>query len=435
MSKDMKSVNDMVDYVRQLRLHAAGRRSIHIRLSKLEKHLREEHYRRFVAMALRPLITNFGATMFALPTNDLVLVVKDAKIDHIDLLLNQVRLKFRESALLAGLDPVQGQSDAFVEWFDLEEDYAGFRAYIEALADSILAGSSEGTSNTDTTKLSDKPKSPGMLEIKSRPKETVSAPKRGVRMVPIEAPEKDIVSRELDPELIVALNKALLSADVGGMIQKQHVMAVLGTEKSPVMVHKFVPAALVFKKLLKTKVYGKDSWLDGYLDDLLACRVMFAVPNMENEGSIASSIHVSCAAVVDQIFDQFDQSLGAEPRSKIILEFGATDVMAHFGMYLKAISKTEPLGYRIMIGGLDPRALRWLDYENFEADFVKLSLPEEGFGDWLDKDMEWAMRDHVQKIGVARVILSGCNTQADIETGQRLGISLFQGEAVSPMTS
>ena len=87
-----------------------------------------------------------------------------------------------------------------------------------------------------------------------------------------------------------------------------------------------------------------------------------------------------------------------------------------------------------MISDLDPRTLLWLDYQNFAADFVKLKLPVGGAADWLDYEMQEKLRAQVYKIGVARVILDGCDTPEQIELGQRLGITLFQGEAVSALT-
>ena len=428
----MKSVEDMVDYVRQLRLHAKGRRAIRVRVSSLEKHLREEHYRRFVAVTLRPLIAKFDAVMFALPTNDVVLIVKDAKVDHIDPLLHHLRRKFRESALIQNLDPVQGVSDSFVEWFDIEADYVGFRKYIEQLAESIVKGGKEPSPAA-------KPATEGP-QAKPRPSSRVKPkvmqpPRRKVRMVPIEPLEKELERRELAPELIVALDKALVPADVTGMVRRQCVMAIVGTHApEPVMEHKFVPRTVVLQKLLLAEVYGEDRWLEGYLEELLARRLLLSAPAMDGVDTLAASLHISCAAIGEAGFEQFDKSLGTQARSAIVLEFSIADVMTNFGGYMQAHAKVDPLGYRVMIGDVDLRALFWLDYQNFDADFVKLNLPEGDDYTWLDTEMEQVLRGRINQIGLGRVILDGCSSEADIDLGKRLGITLFQGEAVSPAT-
>jgi len=432
MSKGMKSVDEMVDYVRQLRLHAKGRRAIRVKLSGLEKHFREEHYRRFVAMTLRPLIKKYDAVMFALPTNDVVLIAKDAKVDHIDPLLHHIRRKFRDSILIQSLDPMQGVSDDFVEWFDIGADYPAFRKYIEQLAEAIVSGA-KGREKSAKQFVDNIP-------ARRKPKLVVSEkilqpPRRKVRMVPIEPPERDLEPRELAPELIVALDKALVTADVTSMVRRQRVMAIAGQQApEPVMEHKFVPRSVVLEKLLLADVQGEDRWMEGYLEELLARRLLLSAPAMAGVDTLAASLHISCAAVGEDGFKQFDKSLGAQSRSAIILEFSAADVVTNFGGYMQAHTKIDPLGYRVMIGDLDLRALLWLDYRNFDADFVKLSLPEGDEYAWLDSEMEDFLRRRIKEIGLARVILDGCDSQGDVDLGKRLGITLFQGEAVSPTT-
>jgi len=159
-----------------------------------------------------------------------------------------------------------------------------------------------------------------------------------------------------------------------------------------------------------------------------------SAPAMDDVKTLAASLHISCATVGEAGFAQFDKSLGAQARSAVILEFSAADVVTNFGGYMQAHAKIDPLGYRVMIGDIDLRALLWLDYQSFDADFVKLSLPEGDEHAWLDAEMEEQLRRRISQVGLARVILDGCESQADIDLGQRLGITLFQGEAVSPAT-
>jgi hypothetical protein len=432
MSKDVKTVQEMIDYVRQLRRHTEDRRAIHVKLSRLEKHFREEHYRRFAASALRPLITNNGATMFALPNADLVLMVQGARVDSIDTLLNHVRRKYRDAALLQNLDPVQGQSDAFVEWFELEEDYVGFRKYIEALGQSLMGNAETEAATSAGTQPDGKKTTPGRLEILARETQRL-APSKKVKMVPIDAPVREEENRDIDPELLVQMVKAVRNADVGGMLRKQRVLAVLaGGQRQPVMIHKFVPRDVVFERLLNAPVSGENVWLDGYISDLLASRILFAAPNMANENSIASSIRATIKSIFDGSFDEFDQSLGAQPKSAVIVEFSAPDVLANFDLYKKAHAKLESAGFRLMISEVEIPALLWLNYASFEADFVKLRAPHLPEGEWLSADLESHLKRQIKNIGQARVILNECEKAEDVALGQRLGITLFQGAAVEP---
>ncbi|MBL4836763.1 MAG: hypothetical protein JKY34_04230, partial [Kordiimonadaceae bacterium] len=202
MTKNTKSIDDMMDYVRQLRRHTDGRRALHIRLSSLEKHFREEHYRRFVASNFRTLISNATATMFALPNADVMLLCKDTPEDVLDAHLSNIRRKYKDSEVVAGINAVQGVSDAFVEWFDLEENYQGFYEYAHQLAEQLKAGKDAPKKNPNTETMLPK-KSPGMLEINNRPTERLK-PAARLKMVMVEASNEKAAkdTRELDIDLL-----------------------------------------------------------------------------------------------------------------------------------------------------------------------------------------------------------------------------------------
>lgn len=425
----------MVDYVRGLRRHAEGRRAIHVKLSALESEFKQEHYRLFAASALRGLVTKYGATMFSLPNADIVLVVKDASIDDIDPALNNIRRKLKRSAVVSRLDPMQGVSDDFVTWFSLEEDFDGFRTYIERLATALEAGAAFRDDLDKPLELPTKPLKKGELRKPvSREDAPLKPPARHVRMMPIDAPAHTFEDRELDPELLLAITKALHGADIAGQLRKQHIMAIIGEgEMMPVLVHKWIPRHALYEVLLKGRVLGANRWLDGYLEDYIAKRVLASTPSMANEDSLASSIRVTSAAVLSDAFDQFDESLSGAPRSKVVLEFGAVDILANPVAYSFASDKVLGLGYRISIADLHPLSFLAIEYDKLKGSFVKLVKPEGPISAWLTAETETAIHRKVDRVGQARVILDNCNEPADIDLGHLMGITLFQGQAVSPL--
>jgi len=432
VNKDVTSLDRMVDYVKQLRRHAEGRRAVHIRLSALERHFREEHYRLFAASALRGVITRFGATMFALPNADLVLITKDARVDDIDPALNTIRRKLRDSALVASLDPAQGVSDEFVVWFDIEENYEDFKNYIEQLAALLQLG--EAANEAESQAMEGPSRKVRKVARPDAPT-TLSTP-RHVRMMPVNPLPKEYQDRDLDPELLLALMKALQGADVAGLLRKQLVKAILGdAPPMPVLEHKFVPRRLVYETLLgSSKVVSENRWLYGYLEDHLSRQVLMSTPTMSNEVSMASSIRVTSASVLSPAFEAFDKSLGKQPRSKVVLEFGPVDIVANPVAYQEACRYVIALGYRIAVGGLHPLAFLAIDIEPMQAAFVKILMPEGNIADWLNGGTEVAIQNKIERIGKARVILDGCENKTDIDLGHLLGITLFQGHAVDPMT-
>ena len=137
MHKAPDIMEDMLDYVYRLRRHTIGRRAFHIKLSSLERHMQEPYYRRELASALRPLVQNKAARLFALPNADCIGVTADATLNDLTAPMRDVHKRLKDSELLRGLDPVIGATDWFIEWFDLEQDYADFATYTQHLAERL----------------------------------------------------------------------------------------------------------------------------------------------------------------------------------------------------------------------------------------------------------------------------------------------------------
>ena len=430
MSDKNETIDRMVDYVGQLRRHTKGRRAIHVKMSVLEPQFRQQHYKLAAASALRGLVTKFGATLFSLPNSDIVMVVKGASMDDIEPALLVIRRKLKTSSIVASLDPVQGVSDNFVGWFDLEKYYGEFQDYVTQLAEALRTGGSIEA----ITPTTDKKKKKGKLTKPKHQEPLPPPPKRHVRMMPIDPPPGGFENRELDPELLLAITKALQGADIAGQLKKQRIMAIVGGgEMMPVLVHKWIPRRELYETLLKGKVLGANRWLDGYLEDFVAKRVLASTPSMTNESSLASSIRVTAAAVLSEAFDLFDTALGSQPKSKVVMEFGAVDAIANPVTYNTACEKLRQFDYRISIADLHPLSFLAIEYDQLKGSFVKLVKPEGPVGDWLTNDTEFAIQRKVEQVGQARIIFDGCDDQSDIDLGHLLGITLFQGSAVSPM--
>ena len=85
-------------------------------------------------------------------------------------------------------------------------------------------------------------------------------------------------------------------------------------------------------------------------------------------------------------------------------------------------------GYKISLADVEPESLVWLNYEKLHATFIKLHKPADMDVDWVPKAMQNEIAAAITEIGKARVILDGCSSEHDIQLGQQLGITLFQGD-------
>jgi hypothetical protein len=410
-------------YLTEIQRHAEGRRALHVRISRLERHFHEAHYRRTIAALLRPLVEKHGAVMHPLPNTDLIVITGTATVEDILTPLSKVYQEFQKSAALSGLSAKAGVSDSFATWYDLKDDLEKLSKDVELL--SAGAAPAVPTSPTGTAKST--ANSGGGSGSSGR----VSS-KPGIKYVDIAAPKKDVKHREFDPEMLVALTGALKTADVSTFIRKQKVVAVVAGHGSvPVMVHRTVPMSVVFDHLLRETKLTPNAWLNGYISDLLARRVLRSEPNMHEDNSLASSISVTVSAILSDAFEAFERAQGPSfVRSKIVLELSVYDLLANSDSFLTAKQKIRELGYKYCISGINLVSFGWVSKELLDADFVKISYPPDLDAGWFDDKRLLILRTRFKDIGIAKFILNECTQTSMIEMGQSLGITMFQGDAV-----
>ena len=410
MGKETDILEAMLDYVRQLKRHAEGRRALHIKMSTLERHMQEPYYRREVASALRPLVTNKGAKLFALPNADLVVTTSHASLDDIAPTINDIRKKLRDSSVLSSLDPMVGVSDRFIEWFDLESDYADFATYAEQLAEQVVRPAKKPS------------QAPGHGASKE-PDQQATVKKSD----PAEAPVED-EHRQLDAFVLAGAMRKIPWTDVSDTLAVRPVFAIVGSSKPvPALMHKYVDFCRLLEKLTNVTVEHYDRWLEGYLSETVAIKLLESQPDLGNEASIATSIRLTCSSVLSGEFQRFDDTLPASAKTAIAIEFSLIDILAHPRAYEKAFSRVKQQGYKVSLADVEPESLVWLNHEKLHATFIKLHKPADMDVDWVPASMRNEIAAAITEIGKARVILDGCSSEHDIQLGQQLGITLFQG--------
>ena len=305
MSSTDEVFNKLKDFLSQLERHTDGRKAIHINMSRLERHLKEGHFKRACAAVLRPLVEKHGATMFPLPNSDIVLITRTASDQDIATALTNVYKELTTSAVVSGLQVMPGVGDGFTVWYDLERDYKQLVSDVEAL-------------EAGTFQLNEGQVQPQQPDVSV--KKTSS--KTRVQYVDVKVPEVGIAQRDLDPEMLLMLTKALKSVDVSSFVKQQAIMAIIdGHGSVPVMIHHHIPNNVIFDRLLKNTKLRVNPWFAGYLSDFIAERVLHSDINLMNSQSLASSLGITVNMVLSDTFDNFNQRLGNVARSKVILDF------------------------------------------------------------------------------------------------------------------
>ena len=121
------------DYVERLGKFQAGRRVIHVHLSRLAPYNQRRHHLRIAGSAFEMLVRSFEGAQFTLFNNDLVVICKDATISQIDEYVLRLRFLFSEDPLFQAED--EGD-DAFCTWYDVEQDYEALLALTRELVEA-----------------------------------------------------------------------------------------------------------------------------------------------------------------------------------------------------------------------------------------------------------------------------------------------------------
>ena len=426
----ISQLEHLKDFAKQLKRHTKGRRAIHIHMSRLLKHHQESTFRRQAAVFIKPIVDKFsGSRNFSLSNNDLVLITNDVSLDDIEPVLVKIRKHFKKDPLIISLDPIQGQSDDFTVCYDLKKDFDEFFANIERM----LKAEKAGNRMTEPVVIQAQPvKQAANRNLADEVYSSLVNTKPTISTVKIERTDANIEVQKipLDVMTISKLEKFILNMDLSAYVRSQNIIAIAGTGKPTVaMVERAVKPEEVVSQLIKEVDIQSNLWLRGYLDDIIANGLILSKPELKNKKSIASVVPLTTSTIIGPHFAAFEQSHRKLDKSAIVIEISLMDVLSDSVKFEAAQSKARLAGYKLAIGQIDPFAFTMLDPSLLKADFFKVSW-RPIISDWLGDGNHERFTQALYRIGLPRVIASGCDDDEAITTMRALGVILFTGSAV-----
>ena len=423
-------LEQLKDFANELKRHTKGRRAVHIQMSRLLRHHQDPAFRREASAFIKPIVDKFPTSRnFALSNHDLMLVMHEATLDDIEPVLAKIRKHFKSDPLIASLDPIQGHSDNFTTWYDLEKDFGEFVENIELMLKAEKAGLA--MTKAFQSEASE-PKKSFDSNMATSSYSRVAKPVQSIRAVKIERTDAhaDVPKTPLDAETILKLEKFISVMDLGAFVRSQNIIAIVGKGKpATAMIERSVIVEEVVSQLIKEVDLLSNLWLRGYLDDVIADRLMLCEPELKNKSSLASMVPLTTSAILGPHFVTFEQGHKNIDKSAIIIEVSLMDVLADSNRFEAAQSKARQAGYKLAIGQIDPYALSILDPSLLGVDFFKVSW-HPTTADWLEGHNRQKFKDALHNIGLPRVIISNCNSEDAITTMRSLGAILFEGPAV-----
>ena len=125
--------NLLLDYVRRLEKHKAGRKVVHLHLSELRPFNRRDQHIRIAARNFEPLIADMSGQLFILKNSDLFFIYKGDAQEQTEAIVQEIRFLFDDDPLVA---EVASQPHPFASWQDADADYENILCMVQSFVDA-----------------------------------------------------------------------------------------------------------------------------------------------------------------------------------------------------------------------------------------------------------------------------------------------------------
>jgi hypothetical protein len=363
-----------------------GRIAVHIHLSRLRAQNRQEGHIRIALRMLEPMVNAYRGQMFLLTTSDIVFMVKDANLTDVENMIYKLRALFSKDPLTFA-DSGDG-IDNFCTWYDLTgPDY-----------DAFLSMARQATE-----------------DARARNREKA---------------QQATAASTLDAKLLADLLERLARTDISRLIRRQAAIRVgEGNFNAEVIFQEFFVSVTELQKELNSEVsLLSNRWLFQHLSLSLDRRVLSALGGAELRAwPVVYGLNLNLATLKTETFAEFAQQIAGH--AGLSVELQILDIMADSRAYFEAHNRLLKAGHQICIDGINELAVQFMDLAQFKADLYKLHWsPEMGDSEHGDQVVSGLM-----PVGLDKVVLGRCDSEAAIQWGLSKGIRCFEGRYVDTM--
>ncbi len=388
----------LLDYLRLLAPRKAGRRAVHLQLSRLRPFNRREHHILAATEGLEPMAGSEAGQLFQLANADLIFVYKAELQPWVEREVRKVCYLFSDDPLVAE-EPKHGR---LAVWYDIERDYDRFLKLVRAL----LSGQEEepvpgGSSSNTRARLK----------------------------------EKQREGDALTPDLLGKVEQALRQTDLSNLVRRQSVCS-LASHRVPITHFSeiFVSIAALRETVLPNVNLAANRWLFQHLTETLDRRVLNLLAKPERAiGGEDLSLNLNLSTILSEDFHRFDRSLPAARVGSLIVELQPVDVFSDPGRYMVARDLLKDKGYRLCLDGLTPTDLQLYDPVRLGVDFVKVIWDQAVLA--RKAEVHARLAAVLRRMGRCQAVLCRIDAAEGVEFGRSLGIGLFQGRYVERLVS
>lgn len=393
----------ILDYLRKMEKNLDDYRALYLKTGSLENQNLRAVQRQSLIETFEAVIKKSGGELFALPNDDMVVFYNRSAREEILTCLVKLRFILHDDPLIR--DNPDMEKSGFAKFYDLSNEVGRFRDVIRKVIE-----------NSDA-------------EVKSAGRTVNTVMSSGVYGGGVRK-----LRRQLTPQMLGKLQRALSMADFSSLIRRQSVCAVIGRSAPQMLFDEvFVSIADLRDTLLPDVDLTANPWLFQYLTETLDKRVLASV-SRHDDGSLINnfSMNLNVSTILSDEFLQFDEDINASMRSTIVLELQLADIFSDIKAFILAKTFAQYRGYKVCIDGVTVDKLKYIDREQLGADLIKI-IWHPTFMDVINEDKHFT--DYVNKAERAKMIICRVDDPQAVEVGNSLGINLYQGRYIQRLLS
>lgn len=233
--------------------------------------------------------------------------------------------------------------------------------------------------------------------------------------------------RPLDSSGLDELSLRLKDRPITDFLRQQPAVELMGNgDAKPIFFETFVSMTALEEGLAPEMAMGGQTSLFRYLTELLDRYVLHALPR---SGWPAAkrwvSVNLNLTTLASEDFAEFEKALPAGER-RLVIEIQFADVLANTRIYEGVREHLKESGYRVLIDGLSPVAVEFVDLAALDADFLKLIWSRDVKAN-ISTQLLPEIRERISRFGRDRVVLSRVDSEEALCWALSVGITRFQG--------
>ncbi|TAK98186.1 MAG: EAL domain-containing protein [Rhodospirillaceae bacterium] len=391
----------LLEDMKQLDVGMRNKGAIRLHLSRLLPETRTVQNLRSAEVAFEDLTKTRAAWLYRLRNSDLMVIFERDQTDLAERAVLKL-LKLWERDPLMQKFKTDARKNRLTSWFDLETDY-----------DKLLAFAHRQAASSDTAR------SKSLQQLIVEREHRVTDPERGQPLTPLE---------------LSKVEDSLVRVDLSSFTRRQAVCAFVEDGKAElVFTELFVSIADLRETLMPRTDMTANPWLFQRLTQTLDRRVMAQIARREDKTLLreAFSINLNVQTLLSEEFIAFDEDF-APTNNDVILEMRLEDIFSDPESFTFARDFVIERGYRLCVDGLTLQTFRYADPDRLGVHYMKLMWTRDLAG-WIGTTVGQEMKAMIRERKRGRTILARCDSEAAIQVGRQLGITLFQGRYIDSL--